>query len=125
MDVSQKPKLIAFMLLLLGLILVVGYTARPSHTQPALVHATVTLSARSHLSFTPCWLEGFREQVLCTSYEVYENRESHSGRRISLHIAVLPALKSRVAPDALFVLAGGPGQAATSLGALGTTLARS
>jgi pimeloyl-ACP methyl ester carboxylesterase len=117
LDLSQKPKLIAVMLLLLGAILVVKYTARPSHAQAA----TVTLSGRSHLSFTPCWLEGFREQVLCTSYEVYENRESRSGRRIALHVAVLPALKNRAAPDALFVLAGGPGQAATSFGAFADT----
>jgi pimeloyl-ACP methyl ester carboxylesterase len=121
LNLSQKPKLIALMLLLLGGILVVKYTARPSPAQSV----TVTLSGRSHLtslSFTPCWLEGFREQVLCTSYEVYENRDSHTGRRIPLHIAVLPALKNRVAPDALFALAGGPGQAATSFGAFADTV---
>jgi pimeloyl-ACP methyl ester carboxylesterase len=66
-------------------------------------------------------LDGFRERVLCTSYEVYEDRESRRGRRIALHIAVLPALKHRAASDALFILAGGPGQAATSLGAFADT----
>jgi pimeloyl-ACP methyl ester carboxylesterase len=119
LDLSQKPKLIAFMLLLVGVVLV-KYSARVSHAPPALVSA-VTLGGRSHLSFTPCWLDGFRERVLCTSYEVYEDRESRTGRRIALHIAVLPALKHRAASDALFVLAGGPGQAATSLGAFADT----
>jgi pimeloyl-ACP methyl ester carboxylesterase len=118
LDLSRKSKLTrnVLMLLLLGIILVLKYTVTPSHAQSVPVPTTVTVSGRPHLSFTPCWLEGLREQVLCTSYEVYENRESHRGRRIPLHIAVLPALNSRAAPDALFVLAGGPGQAATSLG---------
>jgi pimeloyl-ACP methyl ester carboxylesterase len=120
LDLSQKPKLIAFMLLLVGVVLVVKYSARASHAPPALVSAA-TLGGRSRLSFTPCWLDGFREQVLCTSYAVYEDRESRTGRRIALHIAVLPALKRRAASDALFVLAGGPGQAATSLGAFADT----
>ena len=75
-----------------------------------------TLLGPSHLPFTPCWLEGSREQVLCGSYQVYENRQSHTGRQINLRIAVLPALKNHSAPDALFVLAGGPGQAATANG---------
>jgi pimeloyl-ACP methyl ester carboxylesterase len=75
-----------------------------------------TLLGPSQLPFTPCWLEGSREQVLCGSYQVYENRQSNTGRKISLNIAVLPALKGNPAPDALFVLAGGPGQAATAFG---------
>jgi pimeloyl-ACP methyl ester carboxylesterase len=77
--------------------------------------ATVLLGP-SQLPFTPCWLEGSREQVLCGSYQVYENRQSHTGRQIDLRIAVVPALKNHPAPDALFILAGGPGQAATAYG---------
>lgn len=52
-------------------------------------------------------------QAKCTSLSVPENRAKPDGKRISLHIAVLPARSSHAEPDALFFLAGGPGQAAT------------
>jgi pimeloyl-ACP methyl ester carboxylesterase len=48
----------------------------------------------------------------CSWLSVYENRESRTGRRIELRIAVLPA-SGRSAPDPVFFLAGGPGQAAS------------
>jgi pimeloyl-ACP methyl ester carboxylesterase len=43
---------------------------------------------------------------------VPEDRSNPSGRQIELHIAVIPAIKRDHAPDALFLLAGGPGQSA-------------
>jgi pimeloyl-ACP methyl ester carboxylesterase len=89
-------------------------SAEAAATTPSAL--TAVLLGPSQLPFTPCWLEGSREQVLCGSYQVYENRQSHTGRQIDLRIAVLPALKNHPAPDALFVLAGGPGQAATAYG---------
>jgi pimeloyl-ACP methyl ester carboxylesterase len=88
--------------------------AEAASTAPSAPAAT--LLGPSQLAFTPCWLEGSREQVLCGSYQVYENRHSNTGRQINLRIAVLPALKNHPQPDALFVLAGGPGQATTALG---------
>jgi pimeloyl-ACP methyl ester carboxylesterase len=47
----------------------------------------------------------------CAWLRVYENRESRAGRQIELRIAVLPAY-GKAAPDPVFFLAGGPGQAA-------------
>jgi pimeloyl-ACP methyl ester carboxylesterase len=46
---------------------------------------------------------------------VYENRTTHTGRLIPLRIVVLPASGPVRAPDPVFFLAGGPGQAATWL----------
>jgi pimeloyl-ACP methyl ester carboxylesterase len=48
---------------------------------------------------------------------VYENREAHSGRMISLNVAVIKAQSPDPAPDPIFYLAGGPGDAATADGA--------
>ena len=50
----------------------------------------------------------------CGTLTVYENRDTQTGRTIDLNIAVLPATGSSnvVEPDPLFLLAGGPGQAA-------------
>lgn len=44
---------------------------------------------------------------------VAEDRERPNGRMVDLNIVVLPTRASQRAHDALFVLAGGPGQAAT------------
>ncbi len=64
----------------------------------------------------PCHLKGLSESVLCGTHEVFENRVTRQGRRIRLNIAVIPAIAASPAPDPLFVLAGGPGQAATDIG---------
>jgi pimeloyl-ACP methyl ester carboxylesterase len=49
----------------------------------------------------------------CGKLAVYENRASPTSRMIDLNIAVVPAASAEPAPDPLFFLAGGPGQAAT------------
>lgn len=49
----------------------------------------------------------------CGTFEVPENRAMPDGPRVSLHVAVVPALRTEAEPDALFVLSGGPGQAAS------------
>ena len=49
----------------------------------------------------------------CGWLEVAEDREQPTGRKIRLHVAVVPALRLQPAPDPLFVLSGGPGQAAS------------
>ncbi|HEV3409655.1 MAG TPA: alpha/beta fold hydrolase, partial [Chthoniobacterales bacterium] len=57
-------------------------------------------------------MEGVPGEVRCGSYEVFENRDARSGRRIPLKIVVLAADNKEEA-DPLFIFAGGPGQAAT------------
>jgi pimeloyl-ACP methyl ester carboxylesterase len=44
---------------------------------------------------------------------VPEDRANPNGRQIDLHVALIPAVKRNPQPDALFLLAGGPGQSAT------------
>lgn len=68
------------------------------------------------LSLTPCRIEGVARQVTCGKLEVFEDRAAATGRKISLRVVVIPALASNPEPDPLFILAGGPGQAATELG---------
>ncbi len=64
---------------------------------------------------TACRVPGLREQVLCGTYEVYEDRGAATGRKFGLRVVVIPATGSNPAPDPLFIMAGGPGQAASSL----------
>jgi pimeloyl-ACP methyl ester carboxylesterase len=49
----------------------------------------------------------------CGTLVVPENRAEPKGKQVSLHVAVIPALRTQAEPDALFVLSGGPGQAAS------------
>ena len=64
------------------------------------------------IPFEPCRAEDGNTEGLCGKYEVYENRQSRTGRKIALNIMVLPALSAKPAPDPLFPLGGGPGQSA-------------
>jgi len=63
----------------------------------------------------PCRLPKLDEPALCGSLEVFEDRAARKGRKIALRVGVLPSTGTRKAPDPLFVLQGGPGQAATNL----------
>jgi pimeloyl-ACP methyl ester carboxylesterase len=51
----------------------------------------------------------------CYRVSVPENRDAPNGRSIALRVVVLPATGADRAPDPIFPLAGGPGQAATDL----------
>ena len=70
------------------------------------------------IAFEPCTLSGAlassNVDAQCARFEVPENPQQPDGRRIPLNVAWLPAGdKGSKAPDPVFFLAGGPGQAAT------------
>ena len=68
---------------------------------------------RDRITLDPCRLPNIEGELRCGSLELFENRATRAGRKIALKILVLPSLSSRGASGALFILAGGPGQAAT------------
>ena len=65
------------------------------------------------LVLSPCNIEGSSEKVKCGTYEVYENRSSKKGRKISLKIVVFPATDTQREPDPFVYIPGGPGSSAT------------
>lgn len=71
----------------------------------------------SNVATTECQLNAkgvpLRIAAQCGTYTVYENRAKKAGRQIELNFAVIKALSRSPKPDAVFFLAGGPGQAAT------------
>jgi len=75
----------------------------------------IVAQPEERLPLKPCKLPAVKDAVLCGNYEVWENRESKKGRKISLYVVVLPALNPNPAPDPLFAISGGPGQAATEV----------
>lgn len=68
------------------------------------------------IALEPCRLEhpqgAGSVAARCGTLEVPEDPAAPGGRRIRLAVAVIPAISTRAEPDPLFLLAGGPGQAA-------------
>ena len=78
-------------------------------------------SVRS-IRLSECRLPKVAQAVQCGTLEVPENRERPNGRKLSIFVAVLPANTLSPKPDPLVLLAGGPGQAASSLGPFASQL---
>jgi pimeloyl-ACP methyl ester carboxylesterase len=74
-------------------------------------------AAAPTLTLSPCVIEHpLRLSVVpaqCGTLAVAENPHNPQGRQIHLHVARVAAISRRREADALFVLAGGPGQAAS------------
>jgi pimeloyl-ACP methyl ester carboxylesterase len=73
-------------------------------------------TAHRSLTLAECRLPRLALVAQCGTLAVPENREAPGGRTIGLAVAVLPANTLNPKPDPLFILAGGPGQAASFLG---------
>jgi pimeloyl-ACP methyl ester carboxylesterase len=67
----------------------------------------------SSLELKPCQIPGIEKALLCGVLPVPENPARPDGRKIELHIVVLPALQKDSQRVPLFDLAGGPGIAAS------------
>ncbi|HEV7890589.1 MAG TPA: alpha/beta fold hydrolase [Pyrinomonadaceae bacterium] len=75
------------------------------------------VGVRAGLVLAPCEVpgagEGVQEKARCGTFEVFENRATKKGRKVSIKIVVFPATGQNTAPDPLFYIAGGPGSSAT------------
>lgn len=67
------------------------------------------------LDLAPCSAAGPEVEARCGTLTVYEDRRTASGRTIDLDVVVVPAASGDPAPDPVFFLSGGPGQASTDL----------
>lgn len=63
-----------------------------------------------------CRIKGLDIEIRCAKVSVFENRETSQGRKIDIHVAIIPAKSDRKKPDPVFVFAGGPGQSAIEVG---------
>ena len=79
------------------------------------------LSTLSHaksplpLELSPCFIDGLAQQVQCGKLAVPENWDQPDGATLNLNVAVIPAIAATPKKDPLFLLMGGPGQAAVEL----------
>ena len=88
-----------------GALLVPGLTAGLAADAPGLALSACELEHPLRLSALP---------AECGVLSVAENPHDPSGRHIGLHVARVPAISRRKQADPLFVLAGGPGAAASA-----------
>lgn len=98
---------LSIQLIILGLLITACAPAAPTESRvqpPAIALESCQLSAPGSAARLP---------AKCGTLTVYEDRTAGTGRQIDLHLAVLPAVSRSPAPDPLFFLTGGPGQAAT------------
>ena len=75
--------------------------------------SAVKQSPTKTITLADCEVAGIPGKQKCGTLEVYENRATKTGRKISLNIVVYPATGAKPEPDPLFYFAGGPGSAAT------------
>jgi hypothetical protein len=73
------------------------------------------------VTLKPCHVEGVKEELRCGVYNVFENRRTRTGRKLSLKIVVIPARQAHLERGPVFYMAGGPGESATELADLAMT----
>jgi pimeloyl-ACP methyl ester carboxylesterase len=122
MTSSRKFRWLAALLLIVAALVyrhvrdqphVAGATAAAHHDKAAPAPRRML----GTLAFTPCTLApqfgAASIEAQCTTLPVPENPALPQGRQVRLHIAWVPAAESgTLAPDPVFMLAGGPGQSA-------------
>ncbi len=67
----------------------------------------------ARLPLEPCRPDGMKEDVLCGTFSVPEDRAQADGRKIDLKVVVVPARTEHPQPDAIALIGGGPGEAIT------------
>lgn len=75
--------------------------------------SAVKHDAAKPLVLKDCEIQGVPGKARCGTLEVYEDRATKKGRKISLNILIFPATSDKREPDPLFYFAGGPGASAT------------
>jgi pimeloyl-ACP methyl ester carboxylesterase len=75
------------------------------------------VSGGRNASLAPCHLKGIDTELRCGTIRVLENRDDHTptARHIAIWFAVLPSIARAPSSDPVVVIAGGPGQSASSV----------
>ena len=71
--------------------------------------------AQPVIALTPCRIPGLPQEVRCGVIQRPLDATRPKGTQIDIHYAVLPAVARRKREDAVFFIAGGPGQSAIDL----------
>jgi pimeloyl-ACP methyl ester carboxylesterase len=95
-------------LALLAALAFTSHSHAPTHAAQDKAPGT-SQASRPSITLSDCDVPGVQGKARCGTYEVFENRATRRGRKISLRVVVLPATGAERAPDPYFFLNGGPG----------------
>lgn len=70
----------------------------------------------------PCRIDSFPQEVKCGQVQRPLDPAKPNGKKIDVHYVVLPSQDRNKLPDAVFLLAGGPGQSAIAAASFGETV---
>lgn len=70
----------------------------------------------------PCRIDSFPQEVKCGQVQRPLDPTKPNGKKIDVHYVVLPSQDRNKLPDAVFLLAGGPGQSAVAAASFGETV---
>lgn len=70
----------------------------------------------------PCRIDSFPQEVKCGQVQRPLDPAKPNGKKIDVHYVVLPSQDRNKLPDAVFLLAGGPGQSAVAAAGFGDTV---
>lgn len=102
LTINPKVALAMTVLLLITIACVLqAVTAKPAQTSAGTIE------------LKPCKVKGVEGEVLCGTHEVFENRNTKKGRKISLNIVVFKATGANPQSDPYVYIPGGPGSSAT------------
>lgn len=114
---AAPARVAAALVLAAAAVLAVAAPIARAGTQGSTEGVAAPAPLKAGIAFSPCTLTHpthlLSVEAECGRLAVPENPMVPGGRQIELFVARVPAVNLRKQPDPLFVLAGGPGQAAT------------
>ncbi len=87
--------------------------------QRSLGVLAIAIPAFAQAATTPCRLPDFPQEVQCGQIQRPLNPAQTDGKKITIHFVVVPSQDRNKLKDAVFLLAGGPGQSAIELAGFG------
>ncbi len=87
-----------------------------------LVMGALCLPAIAQADTKPCRIASFPQEVRCGQIQRPLDPSHPEGKKIDVHYVVLPSKDRNKLPDAVFLLAGGPGQSAIEAANFGETV---
>lgn len=82
----------------------------------------LTAPLAAHAGTKACRIPNFPQEVQCGQIERPLDPSQPNGKKIDIHYVVLPSQDRNKLPDAVFLLAGGPGQSAIGVAAFGDSM---
>ena len=95
----------------------------PSHVLIRILSAAALfIAAGAHAETSLCRLPDFPQELRCGKIQRPLNPAQPGGQQIDIHYVVIPSQDKNKLPDAVFLLAGGPGQSAVNLASFGQAM---